>query len=774
MSAGRRITVEFLGADKSLSRTVDGVEQSTATLSGKFSGLGKAAKIGFASVATAAAGATAAITASIATALGQEKSSDRLAASLGATPAVAEKYGKIAGNLYAGAWGESMDDVNHAIESVASSFKGLSGAGLEKVTIQAMDFASIFETDLPRATAIASTVMKSGLAKSATEAFDLMTAASQRVPAALREDIGDAAEEYGQFFKSLGFSGEEAFGVLVKGAEKGQYGIDKAGDAIKEFTIRATDMSTSTKDAYKSIGVDAGRVTSLLLNGGDGAKVAFKAILDGLVNIKDPAKQAQQAIALFGTPLEDLNATEIPAFLKSLKSGTKGMKDWKGSIDEAGATLNDNAATNLESFKRQVTQGFVNLIGGKALPVIREFSARLAKDVGPTLRRLGAWIKTDVVPALREFAAWLGEKIPPIFAVIKSVVADFTTDGSSKLSKFFTDMKALFLDGVTIVTRLWDLFGKNIVGFLKGWVSSIITIVKGVFQVIKGIFQVFAGVLTGDWRKVWTGLKNIFGGFVKIFIGMVKNLWNTVKFAFKNAGVVLKNLAAKLWEAIKALTKKGVTALIDLVKSVPGRIKAMAGLYLAAGKWVISKMWEGIKAITRNGAQWLRDEIAKIPGKIKSLAGKFKEAGGALITAIANGIKNAAGFATDFAGQIWQAVKSAINSGIDQLNNMLEFSFKVKGVGISVDAPDIGHLAKGTDNWRGGLAVVGEQGPELVDLPRGAKVTPHGESMGRLRGLGGGDDRPILVQLVLDSKVIEQALIRRTRDTGRPLQVKTL
>lgn len=41
----------------------------------------------------------------------------------------------------------------------------------------------------------------------------------------------------------------------------------------------------------------------------------------------------------------------------------------------------------------------------------------------------------------------------------------------------------------------------------------------------------------------------------------------------------------------------------------------------------------------------------------------------------------------------------------------------------------IGRNAQGTDNWRGGLSWVGEQGPEIVELPRGSKVYNNNESM---------------------------------------------
>lgn len=46
----------------------------------------------------------------------------------------------------------------------------------------------------------------------------------------------------------------------------------------------------------------------------------------------------------------------------------------------------------------------------------------------------------------------------------------------------------------------------------------------------------------------------------------------------------------------------------------------------------------------------------------------------------------------------------------------------------------IGRNADGTDNWRGGPTWVGERGPEIVNLPRGAQVIPNDVA----RGMSGG------------------------------------
>ncbi len=49
----------------------------------------------------------------------------------------------------------------------------------------------------------------------------------------------------------------------------------------------------------------------------------------------------------------------------------------------------------------------------------------------------------------------------------------------------------------------------------------------------------------------------------------------------------------------------------------------------------------------------------------------------------------------------------------------------------------IGRNAGGTDNWRGGLSLVGEQGPELLNIPRGAQVITN-RNLAALRSINAG------------------------------------
>lgn len=70
-----------------------------------------------------------------------------------------------------------------------------------------------------------------------------------------------------------------------------------------------------------------------------------------------------------------------------------------------------------------------------------------------------------------------------------------------------------------------------------------------------------------------------------------------------------------------------------------------------------------------------------------------------------------------------------------------------------------GGFATGTNYAPGGMAMVGERGPELVNLPRGATVTPHGIADIRPRASGG----PVVIQADFTGAVVTEELIASFR-----------
>jgi phage-related minor tail protein len=490
--------------------------------------------------AAAGAAAGAALIGGLHEAMGRNQATTKLSVGLLLTPEQAKQAGDAAAKVYADAWGDSFGDAANSVRDVISSFDWLRSQGsnvMADATESALAFAEAMEIDVTRGAQVAGQVVKSGLAPDVSGAFDLMLAASAKLPVDIREDLLDATEEYAQFFDALGFSGDAAFGVLVKGAEKGKYGIDKAGDAVKEFTVLATDMSTASVAAYKAIGLDAKKMSDQILAGGDTAKAAFDKIVKGLLGIKDPTDRANAAIALFGTPLEDLSTKDIPQFLQSLEDGQSSLGDFEGATKKAGDALGDNFDSKVTSIKRTLENKFINFLQDKAIPAVNDFARSLdLSAVEAQMRETVAKLRAlwdDVVSDVREWSAEHKEEIK-----------GFVDAAEGYFNEFMDTAQA----AIDFIKAAWDAGGKDLVGIVIGFLTGVMNVVTGILQIIKGIFEVFTALLTGDWDKFWQGIKdiaegqgNIIKGTLQMLVAALTPQFNLIRDVGRAAFIALTN-----------------------------------------------------------------------------------------------------------------------------------------------------------------------------------------------------------------------------------------
>jgi phage-related minor tail protein len=522
-----------------------GVDKGTKETESKFEKTWNRVK---ATAAVAGAAIGLAVATSAVSAMDVEAANDKLAAQLGATAQEADRLGKVAGDLYAGAWGESAAQVNEAVGAVVTSIDGMRTAStdaLEAMTAKALDFATTFEVDVTRATQVVGQVVSSGLAKDATQALDLLTVSMQRVPAAVREDLVDAVDEYGPFMASIGVTGEKAFGLLVKASEKGMFGLDKTGDALKEFTILTTDMSAASKAGYDALGLSQEDMTRKLLAGGQSGAAAFDQIVDGLLRIQDPVKQSQAALALFGTPLEDLNVSEIPKFLQQLDATQGGLGDVAGATDKLGATLNDNAKTDLTAFKRQAEAALVNVLSEAAphLETVGRFLQDNATWVKPLAVGLGGLaivigtiiVLTKIWTAVQTaFGIVMNISLGPVWLIVLAVIALIAIIAlvATKTRFFQTIWEAVwgaavaaFQWAVDWIVGGWKWVIGTIIDIALGWWSLFTGFWSGVGEFFVDLFKAWWGLFTGFWSMIfggvadgWKWVTDKIGGFVD-FVG---------------------------------------------------------------------------------------------------------------------------------------------------------------------------------------------------------------------------------------------------------------
>lgn len=316
------------------------------------------------------AGIGAAIAFSLADAMNAEAANKKLAQQLGLNEAESAKLGKTAGQLYAQNYGESLEQVNEALGAVVRNVDGMSTASeaeLQRVTGRVLNLSAAFGVDLAESTRTVGVLMKTGMAKDATEALDLITKGLQS-PVNAADDLLDTFDEYSTVFRSLGLDGRDALGLLQQGLQGGARDADQIADSLKELLLRV--QAGDANGGLRAIGLDADAMRTALQSGGETARDATDKIITAFTGVRDPADRAQIALALFGTKAED---AQKALDVLDLKSAATDFEALNGPIDGASAGMDKLAGegrqAGFDKLMRSV-QGAATTFGTALLPAV--------------------------------------------------------------------------------------------------------------------------------------------------------------------------------------------------------------------------------------------------------------------------------------------------------------------------------------------------------------------------------------------------------------------
>ncbi|WP_115790042.1 phage tail tape measure protein [Arthrobacter silvisoli] len=582
--ATQQLMFDIMAQAKGVNETFNDVVSSADSMAGRLGAAGaKATEKLFNPMTAGAAGgiAGAALMAGIHTAIDRSGVTSKLQNQLNLSGPAAATAGAAAGELYNQGFGDSFETVSAGIGDVMSSISGMRTASqtdLQAVAGSVMAVAQTFEIDTARAAQVAGQMINTGLAKDGVQAADLLAASLQKVPANVREDVLDAVDEYGPMFANLGISGNQAMTMLADASAKGAFGIDKTGDALKEFTIRATDMSKTTAGAYDQLGLDQNEMTDALLAGGDKARGAFDKIIQGLQSMKDPAAQSQAALALFGTPLEDLGTAEIPGFIDQLGKARDGMGDTAGAAGALGDSMNSGPGAAFTTFQR-TAESTLGELGAQILPILTpvlEGLAQFAPVIGPAVIALGALAAiiavVNFVMALNPIT-WIIVGIVALIAAIVALVMNW-------------DQVVVFL------TTIWQGFVAWIMGVLAGFVGWWNGLWAGFFAWTSGLWSGFTAWVSGLWQ-----------GFINWIIGLVAAFvagWNA-------SWAAVGSFISGIWSGIVSGASNMVSGLMSFIGGIPGSI---IGFFAGAGQW----LWDaGVNIV-----QGLINGVSSLAGSIGS------------------------------------------------------------------------------------------------------------------------------------------------------------
>lgn len=369
-------------AKKSKGETLMQVAELSDTLQGTMGQAAATVGKGFAGI-TAGAAAAATATTGLLARLGDgfNQAVNQIGASTGATGKDLKQLGQIAQAVYSHNFGDSLEDVADGI-SVVRQTTQLMGKELQAATEAGFALRDTFGYDLAESARTASSLMKN-FQIDAEKAYNIIAVGAQN-GADQNGDLLDTLNEYSAQYAALGLSADQFVNGLISGAKAGVFSIDKVGDAVKEFNIRAKDGSKSTTDAFATLKLNAAKTMQAFASGGDTAQRAFFQVVRALESMQDPVAKNQTAVALFGTQYEDLEQTVLPV-LASMEDSSKQAYDALGQINQV--KYNDLGSA-MEGLKRTIEGALLpsasKITSGPlmdAMEALQDMAQKLAKNI---------------------------------------------------------------------------------------------------------------------------------------------------------------------------------------------------------------------------------------------------------------------------------------------------------------------------------------------------------------------------------------------------------
>ena len=630
-----------------------------------------------------------------------------------------------------------------------------------------------------------SSVATGALAGSAGAAIDfekklanistLISGDSTKAIEGLKTGIRGVAKEFGVAHGELATSAYSIYSAGITDATKAQEALTEATKlsiAGLGSSEQATDLLTSSLNAFASQGLTAEQASSVLFNTVKNGKTDVSQLAQGFGGIAPLMADTGVSFDSFTSAVSAATTVGTPAsqVYSQMKAAIAGMTRETELSQDVFGRINETFGTNVSTFKElvDVTDGDLVEAFGAIKSVVGDNDAELLKLVGSTEALnainsltsdtmydsyIGALdgaanaadnlneavekqqettgaalnrLKTSVV----DLGISLGDILLPIIQTVAEKVQMFTDwlnsldestqkwivgglGAAAAASGFLIvlgKVVSLLGSGISVIIKVTGFLTKMTLAIVKGTAAAIKWGVQATIAVGKWLAASVAtmarlAIQTGVWLASHAAMAVatlaaigpyiLLGAAIAAFVILVVKYWDEIVAAIKWAmNWIWEKIIQPIWFLITSYIKLQIAIWKKIIETV-----------IAAVKWVFDRVWNGIKVVW----DWITGAFETGVNTIKTIFAKVKD----FITA---------------------PFKAAFNFVADAWNNTVgKLSFKapdwvpvIGGKGFSV--PKIPKFEQGVRDFQGGLAVVGEAGPEVVALPRGSSVYSNQES----------------------------------------------
>lgn len=394
---------------------------------------------------------------------------------------------------------------------------------------------------------------------------------------------------------------------------------------------------------------------------------AWEATVKALQGVEDETERLSLATDLYG-------ARAAQSMMPMLNQTIEGTEQLRQRAYDLGIVLSDDAVNagvvfgDTLSDLQQAIGAVWNIIGSALLPVLTEMIDIVIAQM-PTISSL----VESLTPAITEMFESLVPTIEQLVSESLPVIIELVMSLIPLITEMFAELLPPLLEVIKQLLPPLSEILNSILPIIISLIQMLTPLLLPIIELLTPILELAIAIIT----PLVEIISSILPPIIDLLNALIKPILIPLTEAFSAVANVITNVFKVAFEALQPVIENFQGLLSGVIEFITG---------VFTGNW--GKAWEGVKNVFSN---------------------------------IINGLGNI------FKAPINFIIKG-INTFIRGLNKIQIPNWVPLIGGKGFNIGEIPLLAKGGDITMSGAAVVGEAGPEIINLPKGASVSPLKET----------------------------------------------
>lgn len=293
--------------------------------------------------------------------------------------------------------------------------------------------------------------------------------------------------------------------------------------------------------------------------------------------------------------------------LEALRPVSESIKDF---VKDGFAIFNKVYDEHIKPFIDSFWKGFSKITG----ILYDSFN----NYINPVLKKLGDRFQNTYQNYIKPTMESVGNLLGTVFDILKKLWENVLVPFLSFLADNVFPVIA------PIIERIGTFFLTNI--------QMIISKFKLIVDVITGVLKILEGIFSGDWAKIWEGVKDIFVGVWDFIVGVISTVWEQIKTIVETGFDIVKAVIKVILDTIVLYftiafnSVKGVWGLI--ISFFQGLWDGIVTIFSVVGTWFTERFkeaWDGLTNIFKIIGQWFSERWTEVKNILSPIGQWFKD-----------------------------------------------------------------------------------------------------------------------------------------------------